>query len=47
MNVDILARNPPWWWYFPLAGTVTILTFAVWIVFKRSQTVCYSVLQVK
>ncbi|KAF7510343.1 hypothetical protein GJ744_006839 [Endocarpon pusillum] len=38
MNVDILGDNPPWWWYIPFAGAVTILTFAVWVVFKRSQT---------
>ncbi|KAJ2985995.1 hypothetical protein NUW58_g5242 [Xylaria curta] len=35
MNVDILKDNPSWWWYFPIAGGFTLLTFTVWIVFKR------------
>ncbi|KAI0399537.1 ankyrin repeat-containing domain protein [Xylaria palmicola] len=35
MNVDILSQNPSWWWYFPVAGGFSFLTFAVWIIFKR------------
>lgn len=41
MNVDILKNNPPWWWYFPLAAGVTLVTFAVWLVFKRYHAVSY------
>lgn len=39
MNVDILANNPAWWWYPLLAGGVTVFTFAMWIIFKMSETV--------
>ncbi|GAP90977.1 putative multiple ankyrin repeats single kh domain [Rosellinia necatrix] len=38
MNVDILSDDPSWWWYFPVAGGFILLTFAVWILFKRSHT---------
>lgn len=39
MNVDILKHNPAWWWYLPLAAVTTLLTFAVWIIFKRNKSV--------
>ncbi|KAI0857930.1 ankyrin repeat-containing domain protein [Xylaria cubensis] len=38
MNVDILSNNPSWWWYFPVAGGFVLLTFGVWIFFKRFNT---------
>ncbi|KAI0551042.1 ankyrin repeat-containing domain protein [Xylaria curta] len=38
MNVDILSDNPSWWWYFPVAGGFVLLTFSVWIFFKRFNT---------
>ncbi|KAI8948520.1 hypothetical protein F4801DRAFT_556456 [Xylaria longipes] len=38
MNVDILSNDPSWWWYFPVAGGFTLLTFGVWIFFKRFRT---------
>ncbi|KAI1123256.1 ankyrin repeat-containing domain protein [Nemania abortiva] len=38
MNVDILSKNPSWWWYFPIAGGFVLLTFGVWIIFKRFHT---------
>ncbi|KAI1742086.1 ankyrin repeat-containing domain protein [Xylaria scruposa] len=38
MNVDILSRDPSWWWYFPIAGGFLLLTFGVWIIFKRFNT---------
>ncbi|KAI1171509.1 ankyrin repeat-containing domain protein [Nemania sp. FL0916] len=38
MNVDILANNPSWLWYFPVAGGFTLFTFTIWIVFKRFNT---------
>ncbi|KAF7506301.1 hypothetical protein GJ744_011874 [Endocarpon pusillum] len=38
MNIDLLANNPAWWWYPVLASGITILTFAVWGIFKRSNT---------
>ncbi|KAI3321005.1 ankyrin repeat-containing domain protein [Xylariaceae sp. AK1471] len=41
MNVDILSDDPSWWWYFPVAGGFTLVTFVVWIFFKRFRTVSY------
>ncbi|KAF6223158.1 hypothetical protein HO173_013258 [Letharia columbiana] len=38
MNVDVLKSNPAWWWYLPFATLTTLLTFVVWIVFKRNKT---------
>ncbi|KAI0437057.1 ankyrin repeat-containing domain protein [Xylaria telfairii] len=38
MNVDILSNNPGWYWYFPVAGGFILLTFGVWILFKRYNT---------
>ncbi|KAI0112559.1 hypothetical protein GGR51DRAFT_45867 [Nemania sp. FL0031] len=38
MNVDILSDDPSWWWYFPIAGGFILLTFGVWIFFKRFHT---------
>ncbi|KAI0165308.1 hypothetical protein GGR52DRAFT_558281 [Hypoxylon sp. FL1284] len=38
MNVDILAGNPSWWWYFPLAGACLLLCMAVLVCFKRFNT---------
>ncbi|KAI0871177.1 hypothetical protein GGS24DRAFT_472221 [Hypoxylon argillaceum] len=35
MNVDILSHDPSWWYYFPIAGGFLLFTFAVWIFFKR------------
>jgi hypothetical protein len=43
MNVDLLANNPAWWWYLAFAGGITILTLAVWITFKRSDTVGHTI----
>ncbi|KAI5842652.1 cora-like Mg2+ transporter protein-domain-containing protein [Morchella snyderi] len=34
MNLDILANNPSWTWYFVIAGSVLALVFVVWIIFK-------------
>jgi uncharacterized membrane protein len=34
MNLDILANNPSWTWYFVIAGLVLALIFVVWIIFK-------------
>lgn len=34
MNLDILANNPSWTWYFVIAGPVLALIFVVWIMFK-------------
>lgn len=39
MNVDGLKSNPAWWWHLPLAMLTTLLTFAVWIIFKRNTSV--------
>ncbi|KAL9079796.1 MAG: hypothetical protein Q9157_001368 [Trypethelium eluteriae] len=38
MNVDVLAMNPPWWWYLVFAVATLGLTLTVWIVFKRYRT---------
>lgn len=35
MNVDILKSNPGWWIYIIFAAGTMILTFGVWILFKR------------
>lgn len=40
MNVDILSHDPSWWYYFPIAGGFLLFTFAVWIFFKRYDSVC-------
>ncbi|KAF2807556.1 uncharacterized protein BDZ99DRAFT_465386, partial [Mytilinidion resinicola] len=37
MNIDLLKSNPGWWWYLPFAVGTMILTFTVWIIFKRSE----------
>jgi hypothetical protein len=36
MNIDILSSNPPWWIYIPFAVVTTLLTLAVWLIFKYS-----------
>ncbi|KAJ5817114.1 ankyrin-2 [Penicillium robsamsonii] len=36
MNVDILASNPPWWFYILFAVSTTLLTLAVWLIFKHN-----------
>ncbi|MCJ1449399.1 MAG: Ankyrin-2 [Stictis urceolatum] len=38
MNVDILQKNPSWWWYLPFALFAILSTLIVWLVFKRSNT---------
>jgi Mg2+ and Co2+ transporter CorA len=43
MNVNLLESNPGWWWYLPFAFGTTTLTFAVWIIFKRSENVRISI----
>ncbi|KAI8720022.1 hypothetical protein NCS52_00446500 [Fusarium sp. LHS14.1] len=35
MNINLLESNPPWWFYIIFASVTMIITFAVWIVFKR------------
>jgi len=35
MNVDILADNPPWWYYAIFATTIMIITSSAWMGFKR------------
>ncbi|CRL24611.1 DNA methylase, N-6 adenine-specific, conserved site [Penicillium camemberti] len=36
MNIDILASNPPWWFYILFAVATTFLTLAVWLIFKHN-----------
>ncbi|CAI7650494.1 unnamed protein product [Penicillium discolor] len=36
MNIDILAFNPPWWFYILFAVATTLLTLAVWLIFKHN-----------
>ncbi|KAJ4377357.1 hypothetical protein N0V83_000182 [Neocucurbitaria cava] len=35
MNVNVLAGNPPWWWYVVFMLGTLCLTMAVWVAFKR------------
>ncbi|KAF9876317.1 ankyrin repeat-containing protein [Colletotrichum karsti] len=37
MNIDILAEEPPWYYYLPFAGATILLTSAVWLIFKYSR----------
>jgi hypothetical protein len=39
MNIDILASNPPWWFYILFAVATTLLTLAVWLIFKHNSDV--------
>lgn len=45
MNLDVLKENPPWPWYFVIAGPIIILVLAVWLVFKYNQVCSYNSIQ--
>ena len=42
MNIDILKNNPAWWWYLLFATLTTLVTFAVWVTFKWSNSVSWN-----
>lgn len=39
MNIDVLADNPAWWLYAPVAAGTSLLTLVVWLAFKYSNNV--------
>ncbi|KAH6869122.1 hypothetical protein B0T10DRAFT_569067 [Thelonectria olida] len=34
MNVNLFQDNPDWRWYILVAGSIVVLTIAVWLIFK-------------